>query len=143
MEEALRSKRSVIAALAVAFAALPGPSAAATAPGAGSGGGHQLDAEVGPLSVCLFHGHICGNVYNRDDRYNLLITDNWGKYRNRSTWHVLKPGQNGHDVGVKDVDGYWVGPGCKVKRSLGLRTVGPGWHKVRDGQKIQIVDIRC
>ncbi|MFK4149740.1 hypothetical protein [Streptomyces sp. NPDC004065] len=143
MEEALRSKRSVIAALAVAFAALSGPSAAATAPGAGSGAGHQLDAEVGPLGVCLFHGHICGNVYNRDDRYNLLITDNWGKYRDRSTWHVLKPGQNGHDVGVKDVDGYWVGPGCKVKRSLGLRTVGPGWHKVRDGQKIQIVDIRC
>ncbi|MDN3059810.1 hypothetical protein PH213_35875 [Streptomyces sp. SRF1] len=93
--------------------------------------------------TCAIGGHICGNVYNRDNRYNLLITNDWGKHRNSSTWRTLKPGQNGHHVGVKDVDGYWVGPGCKVKRSLGLRTVGPGWHKVRDGQKIQIVDIRC
>jgi hypothetical protein len=132
----------VVLAAGVAVA-LSGSAAATTATGAGSNSAEQSGAEVRPLGVCTIKGRICGNVYNRDDRYSLLITDRWGKQHDRSTWHLLKPGQNGRHVGVKDVDGYWVGPGCKIKRSLGLRTVGPGWHKVRNGQKLQIVDIRC
>ncbi|WP_148081839.1 hypothetical protein [Streptomyces botrytidirepellens] len=130
-------------ALAVGAAVvLPGTAAAQAAAGGGTGA-EQTTAQLRPMGNCSIGGHICGNVYNRDNRYTLMITNDWGKHGNSSTWRTLKPGQNGHHVGVKDVDGYWVGPGCKAKRSLGMRTVGPGWHKVRDGQKIQIVDIRC
>lgn len=139
----MRSRYSVIVALAAAAAvALPGTAAAHAAAGGGTGA-EQTTAEARPMGECSISGHICGNVYNRDNRYTLMITNDWGKHGNSSTWRTLKPGQNGHHVGVKDVDGYWVGPGCKVKRSMGTRTVGPGWHKVRNGQKIQIVDIRC
>ncbi|WP_438453013.1 hypothetical protein [Streptomyces asiaticus] len=139
----MRSKYSAIVALAAGAAvALSGPVAAATASGTVPDGSKRLIQEDRPFGICWFHGHICGNVYNRDDHYSLLITDDWGKYRDASTWHVLKPGQNGRDVGVKDVDGYWVGPGCKVEDLLG-RTAGPGWHKISSLKKIQIVDIRC
>ncbi|EFL20385.1 hypothetical protein SSOG_00097 [Streptomyces himastatinicus ATCC 53653] len=139
----MRSRYSAIVTLAAAAAvALPGAVAAHAAAGGGTGA-EQTTAEARPMGECSIGGHICGNVYNRDNRYPLMITNNWGKHGSSSTWRTLKPGQNGHHVGVKDVDGYWVGPGCKAKRSLGMRTVGPGWHKVRDGQKIQIVDIRC
>ncbi|MFC8126024.1 hypothetical protein [Streptomyces sp. NPDC057302] len=127
---------------ALAQRSLPTP-AKSTEPSSAVSDARPAPGEVTPLGECWVGGRICGNVYNRDNRYNLLITNQWGKHYDRSTWRILRPGQNGHHVGVRDVDGYWVGPGCKVKRSLGLRTVGPGWHKVRNGQKLQIVDIRC
>ncbi|WP_329084445.1 hypothetical protein [Streptosporangium sp. NBC_01469] len=84
----------------------------------------------------------CGYVYNRDNRYSLLITDDWGSRNHRSTQFSLRPGQDGSDVGVKDVDGYWVGPGCKVKVAW-IRSFGPGWHRVRNGQRVRITDIKC
>ncbi|GAA3790216.1 hypothetical protein GCM10022226_06360 [Sphaerisporangium flaviroseum] len=85
---------------------------------------------------------LCGYVYNRDNRYNLLITDDWGKRKDRRTWFSLRPGQNGSHVGVKDVDGFWVGPRCKVKKAW-VRNYGAGWHKVRNGQRVVITDIKC
>ncbi|MFE2601031.1 hypothetical protein ACFXCZ_31830 [Streptomyces sp. NPDC059396] len=140
----MRSNGHVIAVLAAGVAVgLSVTGTAVGAAGAGLDSTEQSVAEVRPLGTCEVAGHICGNVHNRDDRYSLLITNDWGKRHKSSTWRLLKPGQDGNDVGVRDVDGYWVGSGCKVKRSLGLRTIGPGWHKVRNGQKLQIVDIRC
>lgn len=87
-------------------------------------------------------GVLCGRIYNHDGRHRLLITNNWGRSWDRRTWRIVKPRSSGRDAGVKDVDGFWVGPGCKVKLA-GLRWIGPGWYKVRDGQYIQVSDIRC
>jgi hypothetical protein len=147
----LRSHSSVLAALAAsALVALPAPAAAAStasaSTSASAGAGQHSRAGTAAaarlLGTCEIGGHICGEVHNRDDRYGLLITNQWGKQHDSSTWRVLKPGQDGPDVGVKDVDGYWVGRGCKVRPS-GEAPVGPGWHKVTNIQNIQIVDITC
>ncbi|GAA3148508.1 hypothetical protein ACFQ0X_06640 [Streptomyces rectiviolaceus] len=137
----MRSQHSFIVVLAASAAiAVSTPvatgSAAAAAPAPAS---TSTSTDVRLQGDCTLG--FCGNVHNRDDRYSLLITNDWGKRYDRSTWRTLRPGQNGRSVGVKDVDGYWVGTGCKVKRARGW--IGPGWHKVRDVQNINILDIRC
>ncbi|WP_314175710.1 hypothetical protein [Streptomyces winkii] len=140
----MRSHGSVlVAALAAsAVVAVSAPSAVASTASAGPDSSAQAAAGTRPLGTCEIGGHICGEVHNRDDRYGLLITDQWGRQHDSSTWSVLKPGQDGPDVGVRDVDGYWVGRGCKVRPS-GEASVGPGWHKVTNIQNIQIADITC
>jgi hypothetical protein len=87
-------------------------------------------------------GFLCGRIYNHDARYKLLITNDWGRYKDRRTWRIVNPRSSGRDAGVLDVDGFYVGRGCKVKLA-GLRWIGPGWYKIRDGQYIQVTDIRC
>ncbi|MCH6163273.1 hypothetical protein [Streptomyces marispadix] len=139
----MRSLSSVLVALtASALVAFSAPTATAATTGARPHSGAQVAAGSRLLGTCEIGGHICGEVHNRDDRHRLLITDQWGRQHDSSTWRVLKTGQDGPDVGVKDVDGYWVAPGCKVRPS-GEAPVGPGWHKVTNIQNIQIVDIAC
>ncbi|RCG31673.1 hypothetical protein DQ384_08965 [Sphaerisporangium album] len=133
----------------VAFLGLVAPATPAMAAGVASPSttrGHtavQSDASGGRVAAgrkCT--EPLCGRVYNRDDRYRLLITDDWGSRNSPGTQFSLRPGQDGRDVGVRDVDGFWVGPGCKVKKAW-IRTYGPGWHRVRDGQIARITDIKC
>ncbi len=91
--------------------------------------------------TCSF-GVLCGWIYNHDDHIKLMVTSDWGRYKDRRTWRIVKPNSTGRDAGVQDVDGFYVGPGCKVKIA-GVRWMGPGWHKIRDGQFVQVTDIRC
>ncbi|MEU0693866.1 hypothetical protein ABZ349_07740 [Streptomyces niveus] len=99
---------------------------------------------------CTF-GKVCGRVLNADNRIDLLITSNW-YYKNQSwTWRVLKPGQDGRNVGVKDVDGLWVGRGCRVKTKIWElprtwtydKTFGHGWHRVKDHMTVKVYDTLC
>ncbi|MET8681768.1 hypothetical protein ABZW18_30350 [Streptomyces sp. NPDC004647] len=100
---------------------------------------------------CTF-GRLCGRVHNGDNRIDLLITNQW-YYRHQSwTWRVLKPGQDGSNVGVKDVDGLWVGPGCQVKAKIRdllprprtyNKTFGYGWHKVKDDMNVKVYETYC
>jgi hypothetical protein len=85
---------------------------------------------------------VCGQIKNRDRQQSLRITTNWGSKGERATWRYVKPGQTGRQARVRDVDGFFVKDGCKVTLA-GIRTVGEGWHKIFDGQYIQVTDIRC
>jgi hypothetical protein len=94
---------------------------------------------------------ICGQITNRDPREKLMITNDWGQYKDSRTWAIVKPGKTGHaavrlgtgrPTRVKDVDGFYVGTGCKAKLGW-LRWIGPGWYKIYDGQYVVVSDIRC
>lgn len=90
---------------------------------------------------CTF-GLVCGWIYNHDDRHRLMVTSHWPARAERRTWRIVRPNSSGREAGVRDVDGFWVGPGCRVKVA-GVRWFGPGWHRIRDGQFVQVTDIRC
>jgi hypothetical protein len=98
-------------------------------------------AERGVLGNCTA-GLLCGRIKNRDGQQSIRITTNWGRKWDRATWRSVKPGQTGREALVRDVDGLYVKDGCKV-RLAGIRTIGPGWYKIFDGQYIQVSDIRC
>lgn len=91
--------------------------------------------------TCTF-GWVCGRIVNRDPHVDLMITNDWGHYRDRRTWRIVHPRSTGRDAGVKDVDGFYVGQGCRVQLGW-VRWIGPGWYKIRDGQYIVVSDIRC
>jgi hypothetical protein len=85
---------------------------------------------------------VCGRIKNRDRQQWLRITNDWSQRENQRTWRFVKPGKTGRDANVKDVDGFFVGNGCRM--TLGwIRTIGPGWYRIRNGQYIQVTDIRC
>ncbi|MEU3601562.1 hypothetical protein ABZ714_22990 [Streptomyces sp. NPDC006798] len=143
----MQVRRTVRTALAGTMLALALPALGTTPLGTTALEGTALSARTAhaePVAVLgdCFLGRICGNVYNRDNRHTLRITNDWGKRHKSSSWRTLKPGQNGRHVKVRDVDGFWVSRNCRV--TVGYdRTEGPGWHKVYDGFTVKITDIRC
>lgn len=154
----MRMRRSLVAVLAAgaavavsvpATAAAPAANAVPASPRASAALEQPMEASRAAGQCTL--GRICGRVHNADNRIDLLITSNW-YYRNQSwTWRVLKPGQDGRKVGVKDVDGLWVGRGCRVKTKIRElprprtynKTFGYGWHRVKDNVTVKVYDTLC
>lgn len=85
---------------------------------------------------------LCGNVRNHSGNRAVTITNDWGRKFEARTWRSLPAGKDGPDINVRDIDGFFVPGSCKFTLA-GVRTIGPGWHKVRDGQNVQISSIRC
>lgn len=80
---------------------------------------------------------LCGNVTNRDDRLYLRITNHWPQRENQSTWRWLKPGQDGPDIGVRDIDGFFIRH-CVTMAWFKRECGPPRWYKVRNGQNVQV-----
>jgi hypothetical protein len=132
--------RSAGVALAAAAAlATSGTADATPATVAGQAGvlGNCTDILPGPG-----HINLCGNVTNHGSRSVKISTD-WGRNQPWRHTATLRPGQDGPDIGVRDIDGYFVPAGCTYKIAFVRSVKGPVWIKVVDGQNVQITSTSC
>jgi len=102
----------------------------------------SMSSPVGTYSHRCTIKLVCGHIYNDDDRYSLLITDNWAAFWDAGTWRILYPGQNSGQIGVQDADGLYVPLGCVATIAF-VQQVGPGWYKVADPQHIHVTNMVC
>ena len=117
-------KARILAALAALALALG--LTAITAPAAQAG------------TLCNLTG-ICGQVVNSgSSTHYLWVTGVWPPKSQKA----LGPGQASYNNGIKDADGFYVGAGCTATDQSGGRWGSGTWHKIPDGQWLQIT-YRC
>jgi hypothetical protein len=102
-----------------------------------------VDASPAGIQDTCWGGWLCGHIYNDDNARVLHITNHWPGRENPDYWRFLNPGQSygGRDA-TEDADGFFVPDGCTATVAF-VQRLGPGWHRVSNGQHIHVTDISC
>jgi hypothetical protein len=100
---------------------------------------------IGVLESCFPNG--CGTVHNWTDR-GFHVTLNWGAPWNDENVKWVAPGSSLGAPQNTDVDGVYVGSGCRMRGSrTGLLPQvinwGPGWHQIHNFETATILSHVC